>query len=401
MMQPDGATGLRDPRSFIPEMESLRGWAILLVVAFHYFGPLYNSPSATNPFWMHTADTDPFWLHIAAAGNTGVVLFFVLSGFLLTKPFIQAQREGRSVGILRFYFARALRILPLYYAFVCLAWVVTGKADVALRAFLFQPVGFEMAPFSVPWWTLCTEVQFYLLLPWLLLPLQFRLGRLLVGGGLMVWLAVHVYFFHKLPWLNNLSNWPLQASLFGRGPAFLIGMGCAWFHSSARYNKVFGSRARVWVGLIILLAGLYALLRWYAQTGQLPALRALPMFHNIEAVFWGAILLCCMSLQGRGKRFFINPVISHFGVLSYSIYLVHVPVQSYLISWSRDNPEHWLAAMGASAIIAVSFILIWGLSLMTYYGIEKPFLKLKARIPTFYKQQERSEQKQLSSPGSG
>ncbi|MFZ3183302.1 MAG: acyltransferase, partial [Pseudomonas sp.] len=214
-----------------------------------------------------------------------------------------------------------------------------------------------------------------------------------------VWLSVHLYCFHTLSWMNNFNNWHLQASLFGRGPAFLIGMGCAWFHRSTLHDQLFGNRLRVWGVLIFLLVGLYTLLRWYAQAGQLPALRALPMFHNIEAIFWGGILLCCMSLRGRGKWIFINPVMSHFGVLSYSIYLVHVPVQYYLITWLRAHPEHWLVAMGTAVIITVSFVLAWILSLATYYGLERPCLQLKARIPTFSKQRKCSEQKEQSLSG--
>lgn len=377
MKPSESASGLRDPGSFIPEMESLRGWAILLVVAFHYFGILHGEHQPT--------DISPFWLLIAAAGNTGVTLFFVLSGFLLTQPFIRALRNGQSVGIQLFYSARALRIIPLYYAFVCLAWVVTGKTTLTLKALLFQPVGFGIFPFSVTWWTLCTEVQFYLLLPWLMFLLQFRIGRVCLAGALLAWIAVHIYLFHTPSWMNNRGNLDLQTSLFGRGPAFLVGMLCAWFHGTAQYAKVLGKPQWTWIAQSLLFGGLYALLSWYAQTGQRSALHTLPMFHNIEAVFWGGILLCCMSLRNPGKLILINPIISHFGSLSYSIYLVHVPVQFYFIFWAQDNPEHWLAAMGTPAIIVVSFGLIWLLSLATYHGLEKPCLKLKSRIPTFSK----------------
>jgi peptidoglycan/LPS O-acetylase OafA/YrhL len=381
-----GAEVLRETNGFLPELESLRGWAILLVVAFHYYGLLL--PAGADPFRAHTTTTDPFWLQVAASGNTGVVLFFVLSGFLLSRPFIQALQGGRSVGVRRFYIARALRILPLYYAFVGLAWVATGQSDAAIRALLFMPVGADMAPFSVPWWTLATEVQFYLLLPWLMLVLRFRIGCYIAGAGVLAWLSVLAYCFHTPSWLNNLNNWHLQASLFGRGPAFLVGIGCAWFYGSARYPWLFVSQTRVWIGLLLLLAGFYLLLRWYSMTGQLPALQAMPMFHNLEALFWGGILLCCLSLRGRGKWLLINPMVSHFGALSYSIYLVHVPVQVYVYFWIKNHPDHCLSSFGSPGLIAGSFALAWIISLLTYHGLEKPCLGLKARIPTFSSRRE-------------
>lgn len=371
------ALGLREPKSFIPEIDSLRGWAIILVIAFHYFG-ISKTPQPT--------DASPAWLYIAAAGNTGVTLFFVLSGFLLSQPFIRALKSGEKVSTKQFYIARLLRIVPLYYLFVCLAWIITGKTSAALKAFMFQHIGFDMFPYSTPWWTLCTEVQFYILLPWLIFILQFRLGYLFLAGGLLAWLTAHFFLFYTPSWMNNPGNWGLQASLFGRGPAFLIGMICAWIQVGSAQTKTPFKPLWAWCGLALLLGCLYQLLKWYAQIGQLPALKALPIFHDIEAVLWGGILLCLTNIQGRSKFIFINSLISHFGTLSYSIYLVHVPVQFYLIYWIQNNPEHWLGAMGLPFIILLSFMLIWALSLATYHGVERPCLRLKSRIPIYSKQ---------------
>lgn len=377
MSTPQHALVLREPESFISGIDALRGWAILLVIAFHYFG-ISNLQQPT--------DASPAWLHIAAAGNTGVTLFFVLSGFLLSQPFIRALNNGERVSTKRFYFARLLRIVPLYYAFVCLAWVMTGKTDAALKALMFQYIGFDMFPYSTPWWTLCTEVQFYLLLPWLMLFLQSKLGRMLLAGGLLIWLTAYFFLFYTPSWMNNPKNGVLQASFFGRGPAFLIGMICAWAQVTPRAIKTPHKGLWAWCGLIPLSICLYQLLKWYAQAGQLPALKALPIFHSIEAVLWGGILLCIMNIQGRGKFILINPLISHFGILSYSIYLVHVPVQIYVIHWAKNHPAHWLSSMGLPVIVITSFMLIWLISLMTYHGVERPCLRLKARIPTYSKQ---------------
>lgn len=88
--------GLRNPRGYIPQLESLRGWAILLVIAFHYFGILRDDSAGG------LAADSPLWLRLFGAGNTGVTLFFVLSGFLLTQPFIRAIRAGEHISIRQF-----------------------------------------------------------------------------------------------------------------------------------------------------------------------------------------------------------------------------------------------------------------------------------------------------------
>lgn len=371
--------GLRRPAYYLPELESLRGWAILLVIGFHYFGILYGDRGD------HGLGGDaPFLLKVVAAGNTGVTLFFVLSGFLLTLPFLDALRQRRSIDIRRFYWARALRILPLYYAAILVAWFFTGAPE-ALRAMFFIPLGFKLFPFSVPWWSLCTEVQFYLLLPWAMLMLQWRAGRWLLAFALLVWAIAHLLLFNDRQWLAAHGNWSLADSLFGRGGAFLAGALSAWLHGSGLAGRLL-ERARfaALLGVGGLLA-LFWLLAWYGQTGQRPAVEAMPMYHNLEALLWACILLCVLHLRGGLKSVFINRALEHFGKISYSLYLVHVPLQFYLVFSVRLateqmnlplQPAHWLSLLG-------SLILIWTLSLVSYHCIERPFLRLKAHLPVF------------------
>lgn len=378
--------GLRQSGAYISQLESLRGWAILLVVAFHYFGALYRqTPPPKNGFFLHTSSSDPFWVHISAAGNTGVVLFFVLSGFLLSRPFLQAHITGAVVEIRKFYISRALRIIPLYYVAVIFAFFFTGNFGATIKSLLFIPVGSDMFPYSVPWWTLCTEMQFYLLLPWLMALLSNKFGRIMLTVLLLGWLAVHICLYLTPGWLNNMNNWHLQGSLFGRGLAFIIGVLCAALYSSNFYWRLFRRGWTVWSLLALLLAGLYYLLRWYALMGQLPAIQAMPLIHDLEAILWGGVLLCCISLHGARwiKLLLFNPVLNHLGSLSYSIYLVHVPIQVCFIVWFRNDFERWLGEMATAGLILASFSLIWLISLLTYKYLELPCLRLKSHIPTF------------------
>lgn len=201
MSQADALVGLRRPGRFIAQLESLRGWAILLVVAFHCLGILISDSAEGLP------KDAALWLRVAGAGNTGVTLFFVLSGFLLSQPFIEAAKAGERVSIGRFYTARLLRILPLYYCAVLMAWLVSSNSASALKALLFIPVGFEIFPFSVPWWSLSTEMQFYLLLPWVMFALRYRFGRWLMiaagGGGFS---CIAFIFSSRTGWVGSMRH---------------------------------------------------------------------------------------------------------------------------------------------------------------------------------------------------
>jgi peptidoglycan/LPS O-acetylase OafA/YrhL len=362
--------GLRQPGAFIPQLESFRGWAILLVVAFHAHGILLGG----GPL---PADSS-IWLRLAGAGSTGVTLFFVLSGFLLTRPFIRALREGARVSIGHFYLARILRIVPLYYAAILVAWLVSGNSTDAFKALMFVPVGFSIFPFSVPWWSLCTEMQFYLLLPWLMLALHQRKGRWLIFLGLSIWLSLHWLHLLEPGWLALPTG--SQSSLFGRGFAFLVGGLAAWFHMSAAYARLEASSLRVSLIALALLTALIALLQWCGLMGQRSAIIAMPLYHDLEALLWAGVLLCGLGSMAAGGRLFINPLLSHFGSISYSLYLVHLPVQFYLLHPLKDAGLSPSDIRMITAIIA-SFMLSWLLAVLCYHAIEKPCLLLKSRLP--------------------
>ena len=98
------------PGAYMPELESLRGLAILLVVSYHM--GLLEIGTTIDPASI------PYPLSFVRAGHTGVSLFFVLSAFLLSQPFIAEARGGRRVVRRRYCARRVLRILPLYYTAV-------------------------------------------------------------------------------------------------------------------------------------------------------------------------------------------------------------------------------------------------------------------------------------------
>ncbi len=367
--------GLRSPQRYLPQLESLRGWAIILVVLFHYVGIL-------GAGGLYALESSPVWLQVMAAGNTGVTLFFVLSGFLLVQPFVLAAGSGERVDVAKFYFARILRIVPLYYSAIFIAWLITGNAE-SLKALLFMPVGFEVFPYSVPWWSLCTELQFYILLPWIMLGLRHRTGRWLVMVGGLSWLILHAYFFLQPQWLMDHRNDWIQSSVFGRGPAFLIGglcgsvylrQGCAWLFDHPRFQVLLAAA---------LLAALLLLMRWYGMTGQQAARMAMPLYHSLEALLWGGLLLCSLGLASWLKGLFINPLFGHFGSISYSLYLVHVPVQFYLLYPLVAISDGAVSALQVLMAVVGSFLMSWGLALLCYQLIEQPFLKLKAHLAVF------------------
>lgn len=182
---------MRTPDRTFPTLNALRAVGAILVVLTH---SAFNT-GRINDGWTGA---------MLARFDFGVTLFFVLSGFLLSRPWFMAAALGEHHPSARHYlWKRALRILPLYWAVVVVALAVDPANDGAsLREWVsnlaFAQLYFHgLLPSSLTqMWSLCTEVAFYVLLPVLCVALTGRqhrglnLRRVLVGAAVLSVLGV-------------------------------------------------------------------------------------------------------------------------------------------------------------------------------------------------------------------
>jgi peptidoglycan/LPS O-acetylase OafA/YrhL len=384
--------GLRTSATYLPELESLRGIAIVLVVLYHADGVVCRTEGSSGII------ATPLTAFVRA-GHTGVTLFFILSGFLLSLPFLREAAGGKRVRRWDYYHRRALRILPLYFAAVLVASVLTAAtaADV-LRgipylAFLnsFADVATPLLPYSDVWWSLATEVQFYLLLPLLPLCLRSRRGRWFGAATLTVYVVAYASFLRGTFPIRTISGQlALGLSLFGRAPLFLLGMVTAalylrwgeWLRSwLARALPARGAIAGLLFLALLVTQG--CLLCWAAFEGFWGSeIQPFHLWHVIEGALWAAILFCVLLAPPRLKRVFSNRPLGTLGVLSYSIYLLHYPVLRYSIDALRRRDLLSVVGWDAGSYAAMLALLgvCVALSTVTYAVIERPFLKRKARI---------------------
>src|SRR5580698_10368066 len=184
-------TSAHTKSSRIPELDGLRGIAVLCVVCIHY---IVVSPSAHSPI-------AAFFQRAVALGWSGVDLFFVLSGFLIGGILLDAR--GSPNYFKAFYARRFFRIIPLYYAWTALYIIVVALAGHTLQShsnsgraemsgapvyihFLFLqniwPIAFWGlgAGWFTQMWSLAVEEQFYLVCPWLIRFVSTRRLRLVL-----------------------------------------------------------------------------------------------------------------------------------------------------------------------------------------------------------------------------
>jgi len=162
---------ISDKARNIPSLDGMRAISILLVIAGHstqHFGRWIKIPGPTYILFAHT----------------GVSVFFVISGFLITSLLLKELDEAGTISLKRFYLRRAFRIFPPFYLYLGIIFVLTvaGIFQVPLRAFFFAATYTSNYYFGgggafvglQHLWSLCVEEQFYLLWPAVLLLLGKR-----------------------------------------------------------------------------------------------------------------------------------------------------------------------------------------------------------------------------------
>ncbi|MCP1648313.1 acyltransferase family protein [Pseudomonas nitroreducens] len=345
-------------------LDDLRGVAITLVVVMH---------ATTAVFGTSRPAGDPFWSSFVFAGGSGVTLFFMLSGFLVGRPFLRAAREGVSVNLVDYGVQRALRILPLYYLVGLIGMLWTGTLNQALNVLTFRAHDLDVGEYSTVWWSLQAEVQFYLALPLLYMVYRSRVGRwlfpLMLVAGVLFFLA---FIFGHIPMPSIERAVGLTMSLLGRSPAFVAGMLIAYVYERNAIPRLPALVA--WPLLAAAVWLLQCVLQHLLKTwGPFFALHYPPAI-LLESGAWALILLIALA-SGRPLLGRASVVLRYLGRISFSLYLLHVPIQ-YVLLAERER----FAPVDDSIFFLLIVMFAILASQLTYSMIERPMLRLKDRL---------------------
>jgi peptidoglycan/LPS O-acetylase OafA/YrhL len=322
---------------------------------------------------------------IVFEGHIGVVIFFVLSGFLITLRYQQTFEEGKfSFG--DYLIKRFARIYPLYFVvtFISLAELgISVFSPQAISMWTLTHGYFDNYRFGVndPAWTLSVEESFYLLAPLILLSanrLQPRRGGWWVGvaGILLGWISITAligWLLHTLSVQSGLSsvagfvaNWSglLRYTIFGALAQFVIGVMAALIYR--RYQNVIWNTAwKVhlstgliivsWLGIIgtmVLINVLYGdlMLRWLC---------------NYLVALWSGVLIFALTCEQSFlvKALSYEPLV-YLGRVSYAFYLLHLSPAIYWLRGSLNAEHSWYWP--------TLLLLFLGASVLCYEVIEKP-----------------------------
>lgn len=309
-------------RRVMPELDSVRGLAILLVVFYHGFGDQYGVHGL--------AGVARWFVGLTMTGWTGVYLFFVLSGFLITGILVDSKPKPRYYQ--RFYIRRALRILPAYYLLLMMlavlprvgwvdrhvSWGFLGLSAIYLSN-LTTLFGVRMN--YGPLWSLAVEEHFYLGWPTLVKHLS-RRGVAWTAFGIFVASPLIRAASAAMGWGAGESwTWLVADGLaLGSLMGVLVRGRLSERGAMARFAALCAA-----VAALLVLAGLpFGILHSATLAG-----RSL-QYTVLNLIF--AALLAVVLLVGTSRfRGWVQwPVLRFYGEISYGLYLIHTLVWDVL-----------------------------------------------------------------------
>jgi peptidoglycan/LPS O-acetylase OafA/YrhL len=364
------------PQRRLATVDALRAVAALSVVAYHLAFVLGGFSSGG-------------WGPYLRQLNIGVPLFFLISGFLLYRPYALARLQGvpaPSTG--RYALRRALRILPAYWVALLVIALLRGKDEVfsgtgVLTYFgLLQGYDGDTLTGGIGQaWTLSVELAFYVLLPFVALGVRRLPGRglqpeLAVLGAMiaasMTWQAIVVATVEP----SNPSWAPLVTMLPAQLDHFALGMGLATLSAAAAAGRPAGLRAERIAGRHgwapwALAAVAFALVGHGIDTGA-----AVPdglIEHGLRGlVALGLMIPAVLGVAAGGvpRRILAAPGLAWLGLVSYGIYLWHLDLIELLDD--AGVPGGGVVVLGVLASVAAGAA--------SWHLVERPAIRLGRRI---------------------
>ncbi|HEX8618837.1 MAG TPA: acyltransferase [Thermoanaerobaculia bacterium] len=354
----------------IGALDGLRAGAILLVLLYHL------TPGRDSSHGVRT-----LLLKLADIGWSGVDLFFVLSGFLITTKLLAAREDEHRFR--DFYVRRALRIFPLYYAALLVLLILVpalttfpfADARAQLPYWLYYS-NFRLLPLPTDallpighFWSLAIEEQFYLVWPAVIFFCRRRVSiAVCIAIPLMATLLRYAFASSGAEWSTT------YAWTFCRADGLALGALIAFKRPSLRLSAIAAACAAplcvwaAWRDKATLVA------TSLATPDAIVARALLPI---AASVMFAALLVFALELRPLSRALSIAPFRT-LARYSYGMYIFHFPLMPTL---SALILPHFSSANVAALMVFVAGTLVsLGLAMLSYHAFELHFLRLKSRF---------------------
>ena len=360
---------------YFPSLNGIRFIAALLVIVHHI--ELTKNWLGLKNYWANPS--------ILLIGKLGVILFFVLSGFLITYLLLAEEKETKTISIKSFYIRRILRIWPLYYLLVALAFFVLSKIPflhgaglptllpgnlyVKLALFLFflpnlALVYFPPVPFLSQAWSVGVEEQFYLIWPVLMKKVKNK-ERLLYGiviGFLFIKIIGFKIFERYIFWNDNMELIKSFVGDFSIDCMAIGGIFALYLFRNAGVLNILFNKYLQWITII----GLLCLMILGVH---------IPLLHyEFYATLFGIVII---NLAGNPNTVinFENKPLHYLGKISYGLYMYH-PLVVVAVIKGLD----WMGTKNFALQYLLSILLTIAVAGISYQFFERYFIRMKVRF---------------------
>jgi peptidoglycan/LPS O-acetylase OafA/YrhL len=295
-------------------------------------------------------------------GSFGVQYFFVLSGFVMAST--HGRDFGKVSGMLRFWWRRACRIYPMYWAALLIPLhYLYGFVTPATAPNLFLLSPFADNDFIAPAWSLRFEIAFYLMLGLAMLPYVGKpLLALWIGVVFWRWLPENVLALAHIPppfIVNKLITGRADRLADVLEFYFFAGLAAGWVFSHLRLGRT--------VSLALLAAGLVGLCALLPHIDFGRAYGA-PGVALIGASLFGLLILGLAGLE-RAGLIGLGRWAAVAGTISYPLYILHAPLE---LIFDAKMPHGALPTYGLYTLFVAGLLGIYGIATAATYGFDQP-----------------------------
>jgi peptidoglycan/LPS O-acetylase OafA/YrhL len=367
----------------IPELDGLRGFAIVTVMLYHFTVAYRNDVSTI---------IDTLFIRICGAGWLGVDLFFVLSGFLITGILLDTRQSGKYFT--SFYARRFLRIFPIYYAIMIVFFFILpgfipiedSRLNVLLDNkwwFLSYLLNWKIAFIgnfnAIPAgyiWSLAIEEQFYIIWPWIV----FSMPRKLLS--LTTWSLAGCVILRTGLLLAGVTATSVYVMTFSHLDGLLIGAFIAVYIRTRSIDWRLYCTARIAIisSFLILILLFIQKREFYFYTRAVAYIGFI-----LLALGFGGLLTTTLFSDKKSllRRIMNGKLIRSFGKYSYCLYLIHHPVGTAIEKVLYNPSNHSFIGSLVPAFlfyIILTTIICWVLAFISWNLFEKQLLKLKSHF---------------------
>lgn len=365
---------------YFPGLNGLRFIAASAVLAGHIEFIKFNN-NLPNFFYLSYFKND--------AGFLGVILFFVLSGFLITYLLLSEKSAYGNISLKKFYIRRILRIWPLFFLiiFITIPYFFFFSQDSSLIFDINFWIGFILFSFFLPnlapvlgyslpglyhLWSIGVEEQFYIIWPVFIKKIKKRLLHFLVIIFVIFSLAPHItgytlnHFFHNSKCLFYLTEFLIKFKINCMALGGIAAYLC--FTKNKFVNLIKNGVFEIIIFILTFVLWLYGL-------------RFSVFNEEIYAIFFTIIII---NISTKPKPFITleNKIFNYLGKISYGIYIYHILVITILINTLKI---YFITYMYSHEIIINIFLYVFSfgitilISSFSYELYEKKFLNFKKK----------------------